>query len=78
VGPQIGGEGKDRNGLSIGMRRPFPGELLGLAILTKALALERLPVARRMLPTGLMLGLGRDALGLSHLTLIGTVVRTTV
>ena len=28
---------------------------------------------------GLLLGLlGRDALGLSHLTLIGTVVRTTV
>jgi hypothetical protein len=62
------------------MRRPLQGELLGLAVLTKALALWRLPVARRvqLLYRDFYWGLGRDALGLSHLTLIGTVVRTTV
>ena len=38
---------RNRNGLNICMRRPLPGELLGLAVLTKALALWRLPVARR-------------------------------
>ena len=61
------------------MRRPLLGELLGLAVLTKALALKRLPVARRLvLDRDFYWGLGRDALGLSHLTLIVTVIRTTV
>ncbi len=71
------------NGLSIepiaGVLRPWLGELLGLAFLTKALALQancQWPDGDS--PPGLTLGLGRDALGLSHLTLIDTVVRTTV
>ena len=61
------------------MRRPLPGELLGLAVMTKALALGDC-----QWPDGCELcrdfywGWGRDALDLSHLTLIGTVVRTTV
>jgi len=71
------------NGLSIrpisGMHRPWLGELLGLAFLTKALALQaNCQWPDGDFPPGLPLGLGRDALGLSHLTLIGTVVRTTV
>ena len=34
------GESERNNGLCIGMRRPLQGELLGLAVLTKALALQ--------------------------------------
>jgi hypothetical protein len=62
------------------MRRPLQGELLGLAVLTKALALPAIASGPAMLNCyrGFYWGLGRDALGLSHLTLIGTVVRTTV
>jgi len=61
------------------MRRPLLGELLGLAFVNwghRASASSQESVGSE--PSGLLLGLGRDALGLSHLTLIGTLVRTTV
>ena len=40
------------------MCKPLLGELLGLAFLTKAFALWRLPVARRIILPGLTLGAG--------------------
>jgi hypothetical protein len=56
---------KSNSGLSV-VPRPLPVDCWDW---TKAIALPRVPVARRlMLPRGLTWGLGRDALGLSHLT----------
>ena len=71
---------KRTDGLCIGMRRPSVGELLGLAVLTKALALGdcQWPGWFNCCAGTSTGAAGRDALGLSHLTLIGTVVRTTV
>jgi len=40
---------------------------------TKAIALQRVRLARRVEPLGTYIGLGRDALGLSHLTLVATI-----
>jgi hypothetical protein len=51
------------------MLKPLPGELLGLADVDwghRAYRESQWPEGS--LPTGLTLGLGRDALGLSHLT----------
>jgi len=53
------------NGLST-MLRPLPVNCWDW---TKAIALPRVPIARRLMPPrGQTWGLGRDALGLSHLT----------